>query len=97
MSELDDIAEALERITRVPETVLGSVEIVAVSPPRGRAPYQECLLDVIVSAPGAPAAEARLEYVLRRTSWPVPGTVLAARVPVGSPEQAEILWDAPTG
>ncbi|QKJ18972.1 hypothetical protein [Microbacterium hominis] len=96
MSEIDDVAAALERLTHDPlaDAVRGTVRVVAASEPAPRGRYQECRLDVIAEATGVPPTPVSTAVVTRRRYWPQVGQVLPARVSVSNPTVIDVDWDA---
>ncbi|MEV8266915.1 hypothetical protein [Microbacterium sp. NPDC076911] len=96
MDEFDEMAHQLEKLVRDPlaDAVRGSVLVISVSEPVGRARYQACQLDVVASAEGVPATRVTTEVVTSRQFWPEVGAVLPARVSVSDPHCIEIDWDA---
>lgn len=96
MSELDDMAHLLEKITRDPlaDAVPGRVTVLQASEPTGRARYQECALELEVAAPGVSGVIAHTAVVTTRAHWPRVGQVLPARVSPTRPDVPEVDWDA---
>lgn len=95
MSDLDKIAAAIDKlfgVTPQHELVRGTAEVLAVSEPKGRAPYQDCTLSVVLAAPELPATPVTLQYVVQRSRWPKPGDVLAARIDPEHLDRTELIW-----
>lgn len=93
-SPLAQAAQWLERITGDPlaDAVRGRVRVVAVSAPEGRRRYQECTVELAVTADGAPAHTLTQVVVLPRSAWPKVGDVLVAAVSPSRPDALEVDW-----
>lgn len=96
MSEIDDITHQLEKLVGDPmaDAVSGHVTVVAASEPEGRARYQECALELLVSAPEIDDVTVRTAVVTTRHHWPAVGAILPARVSASSPTNIDVDWDA---
>ncbi len=96
MSDLDDFAHALEKLTGDPmaESVAGTVTVVSASDPAPRGRFQECALELLVEALGVDDRIVRTAVVTRPQSWPRIGQVLPARVSVSHPGAIDVDWDA---
>lgn len=93
-SPLVQAAQWLERITGDPlaDAVRGRVRVVAVSAPTGRRRYQECTVELAVTASGAPPHAITQVVVLPRSAWPKVGDVLVAAVSPSRPDALEVDW-----
>lgn len=93
-SPLAQATQWLERITGDPlaDAVRGRVRVVAVSAPEGRRRYQECTVELAVTADGAPAHTLTQVVVLPRSTWPKVGDVLVAAVSPSRPDALEVDW-----
>lgn len=96
MSEIENFARQLEKLTGDPlaDAVNGTVMIVSVSEPVGRARYQACSLEVLAEAPGIEPVRVATEVVTSRRHWPRVGQTLPARISVTQPQNVDIDWDA---
>lgn len=93
-SPLAQATQWLERITGDPlgDAVRGRVRVVAVSAPTGRRRYQECTVELAVTADGAPPHTLTQVVVLPRSAWPKVGDVLVAAVSPSRPDALEVDW-----
>lgn len=93
-SPLAQAAQWLERITGDPlaDAVRGRVRVIAVSAPTGRRRYQECTVELTVTAGGAPPHTLTQVVVLPRSAWPKVGDVLVAAVSPSRPDALEVDW-----
>lgn len=93
-SPLAQAVQWLERITGDPlaDAVRGRVRVVAVSAPEGRRRYQECTVELAVTADGAPPHTLTQVVVLPRSAWPKVGDVLVAAVSPSRPDALEVDW-----
>lgn len=93
-SPLAQAAQWLERITGDPlaDAVRGRVRVIAVSAPTGRRRYQECTVELAVTAGGAPPHTLTQVVVLPRSAWPKVGDVLVAAVSPSRPDALEVDW-----
>ena len=93
---VDDAAEQLEKLTGDPMAgaARGTVTVLTVSAPDGRARYQECRLRL--RATGADVADAIVEtaVVVDRRHWPRVGAALPARISRTHPGTVDVNWDA---
>ena len=89
-------AETLERLTGSPmaDALHGTIRIVSLSQPKGRARYQACDMELILEAPGLDSEPLSTEVILDRRYWPVAGMVLRARISKRRPRMIEVNWDA---
>ena len=79
---------------RLKDPVDGTVQIVSTTGRPYRAVYGICNMQVVVQAPGIEAfATEHSAGLVRASKWPVPGTILKAKVDREDPERFEILWD----
>lgn len=96
---MDDTSAWLERVTGDPlaGAVRGAVEVLTASEPARRGRYQECRLEVRVTAPGREPMTVSMDAVFPRGRWPRPGMVLPARVSPADPPVVEVDWDTLPG
>ncbi len=96
VSELDDVTEVLERLTKDPlaDAVPGLVRVVAVSDPAPRGRYQECRLELVAEAAGMAPTTVHTSVVTRPRTWPRVGMSLPARISASQPTAVEVDWDA---
>ncbi|SFI17524.1 MULTISPECIES: hypothetical protein [Microbacterium] len=92
---MDDTSEWLERVTGDPlaGAVRGEVEVLTASEPARRGRYQECRLEVRVTAPDREPVTMAVDAVFPRSRWPRPGMVLPARVSRADPPAVEVDWE----
>lgn len=98
VSELDEAAEWLEKITRDPmiDARPGSVTVLSVTDPVGRSRYQECTVELRTAGDGIPDAQVTTAIVLPRKVWPRVGDILPARISASDPSHLEVDWEALT-
>lgn len=68
------------------DAVKGSAKILSVSEPVGRAPFSNCVLEVLAEAPEIEPRTVRVDAVLRVKHWPRVGMVVPARIPPDRPD-----------
>jgi hypothetical protein len=92
----EEAAENLERLTGSPmaDAFHGTIRIVSLSEPKGRARYQACDMELIVEAPELEPEPLSTEVILDRRYWPKAGMVLRARISQGRPRMIDVNWDA---
>lgn len=92
----EDAAETLERLTHSPmaDALHGTIRIVALSEPKGRAGYQVCTMDLLLEAAELDPEPLTTEVVLDRRHWPTVGMVLRARISRRRPRMIDVNWDA---
>ncbi|GAA1953446.1 hypothetical protein [Microbacterium aquimaris] len=96
MDGVESAAEQLERLIGDPMAgaVRGTVTVITVSAPEGRARYQECALALRAEAEGLAAEIVETVAVIDRRHWPRIGAVLPARISRTHPGTVEVDWDA---
>lgn len=90
------MAHLLEQLTRDPlaDAVPGTVRVLAASDRAARGRYQECTLELEVTAPGVDGVIAHTAVVTSAAHWPTVGQVLPARVSPTRPDVPDVDWDA---
>ncbi len=95
--EWEQVAHALERITRDPlaDADDGAVRVVGITDPAGRRRYQEATITVVPIVAGVAGERLTMtEMVFDRRYWPAEGRVLPARISRSDPSVIEVDWDA---
>lgn len=96
MGFFDDLASGINGLlfpTRVDDGVRGTAQVISATGYYGNAVYQNCHLELVVEAPGIPAAAVSLNALVHRLHWPHAGDVLPALIERADPQEVQILWD----
>ena len=96
--DLEQLSAFFNRLAGLPnpeDFVLGTATVLGVNAPKGWAPFQECRLEVALSAEGVEPATVELEYAAPRKAWPVVGQVFRAHVHKTEPTYTELVWPSP--
>jgi hypothetical protein len=75
------------------DPVRGTAQVVSCSANRGRGVYQNCHLQLVVSAEGIPASAVEQQTLVHRSRWPFPGMTLPATIDRANPANVRIEWD----
>jgi hypothetical protein len=78
---------------RMTDPVRGTAQVVSCSANRGRGVYQNCHLQLVVSAEGVPATAVEQQTLVHRSRWPMPGVALPATIDRANPQNVRIEWD----
>jgi resuscitation-promoting factor RpfA len=74
--------------------VAGSAHVVSASEPPANSTYGRCELQIVVEAPGMPAAAVKIrDPRVSVAKWPDAGTTLPIMVAVDDPRHVRIQWD----
>lgn len=73
--------------------VRGAAQVVSATQHAGRGVYQNCLLNLVIQAPGIAPFAAAFQGLVHRRHWPSPGSVLPVLLDPHDPRRFGILWD----
>src|SRR5262245_37129410 len=75
------------------DPVRGTAEVVSRSDHRGRADFEKCRLQLVVTAEDVPATAVEQQALVHRSRWPSPGMTLPATIDRANPSNVRIEWD----
>ena len=75
------------------DPVPGVAQVISASAHRGRGVYQNCRMQLVVSADGVPATPVELHELVHNQRWPMPGTALPVTVDRADPSRVKVEWD----
>lgn len=75
------------------DPVPGVAQVISASAHRGRGVYQNCRMQLVVSADGVPATPVEVHEIVHNQRWPMPGTALPVTVDRANPSNVKVHWD----
>jgi hypothetical protein len=72
--------------------VPGSAQVVSVSSYNGRGVYQQCHMNLVISAPNITPTAVEFSGLVHSQLWPRPGSMLPITVDPTNPSRYSILW-----
>jgi hypothetical protein len=78
---------------RMKEPVRGQAQVVSCSGYRGDGVFQNCRMQLVVSADGVPPTAVQHNELVNRNRWPTPGMPLPVTVDRSNPQKLKIEWD----